>query len=53
MRQVLVLAFLFTQGLTLDEHNQVKVIVESKLEDDEADDHLHKLERRAVSSSGL
>ena len=52
MRQVLILALLFTQGLALAEHNKVEVTVESKLEDDEAaGDHLHKLERRAIPSS--
>ena len=56
MRLVFILALLFiTQGIALDEH---KVTAESKLEsyhDDEAaaDDHLHKLEKRAVSSSEL
>ena len=54
MRQVFILALLFiTQGIALDEH---KVTVESKLENyDEpaADDHLHKLEKRGVSSSEL
>ena len=54
MRQVFIFALLFiTQGIALDEH---KVTVESKLENyDEpaADDHLHKLEKRAVSSSEL
>ena len=54
MRLVFILALLFiTQGIALDEH---KVTVESKLESyDEAaaDDHLHKMEKRAVSSSEL
>ena len=55
MRQVFVLALLFiTQGLTLNKHNEVKVTVESRLEDDEAaGDHLHKLERRSILSSEL
>ena len=49
----IILALLFTQGLALAKHNEVKVTVESKLEDDEAaaGDHLHKLERRAIPSS--
>ena len=52
MRQVLILALLFTQGFALAEHNEMKVTVESKLKDDEtAGDHLHKLERRAIPSS--
>lgn len=53
MRQVLILALLFTQGLALAEHNEVqKVTVESAIEDDEAaGGHLHKLERRAIPSS--
>jgi hypothetical protein len=53
-RQVLMLTLLFTQGLALDKHNEVKVTVDIKLEDDEAaGDNLHKLERRAIPSSKL
>ena len=48
----IILALLFTQGLALAKHDEVKMSVESKLEDDEAaGDHLHKLERRAIPSS--
>lgn len=55
MRQVFVLALLLiTQEVALDEHNEVKVIVESKLKDDEAaGNYLHKLERRSILSSEL
>lgn len=55
MRQValFIFALLFIQGFALDERNPMKVTVDSNLEKDEADDHLHQLERRAISSSEL
>lgn len=54
MRQVVILAMLFIQGFALDIHNQdlVKKTEESKFENNEAL-HLHKVEKRAVSSSEL
>lgn len=53
MREIIILAFLLSQGFGLDERNRVKVTAENKLEDDEADLHLHKLERRAIPHSKL
>ena len=53
MREIIILVLLLSQGFSLDECNQVNVTVENKLENAEADAHIHELERRAISHSKL
>ena len=55
MRKIIILALLLSKGFTLDERNQAKVTVHGKQirKYDQADVHLHKLEKRAISNSKL
>ena len=54
MWEIIILALLLSKGFALDvERDQVKVTAENKLDIGEADVHLHKLERRAISHSKL
>ena len=51
MKQVLIFALSFTLGFALDQPYNKVYVIKNKFEVDKSDDYLHKIERRAVSSS--